>query len=360
MLQKMANVLVVGSGMTGAATAAFLRQALPENTNISIWDKARGAGGRMSTSRSPEDPLNTVDLGAQYITLTKDYQDKRKGLYNELQSHGILTPMQGQIEGQNNFDEPGAEHFVTPKGVSSLVKYFLEKGNASIMKESLVTDVSFQIGGKVSVTARTKATKLTEDFDICVITMPVPQILQLSGTINESITNNSEVHENLKNVSYSSRYAMGLFFSPETRVNYPWAVKYVSGDPCVRFISVDQAKRGVYSEGSGWSAAVHTSVPFGLANLESEMSSVQEQMLQHVKSVLPDLPDPIAIKPQKWRYSQVHHPYKNTPGCVCISTNPLIILAGDAFAKKSTFDGCLDSAESVAKIIKWTIPPSAL
>ena len=44
MLQKMANVLVVGSGMTGAATAAFLRQALPENTNISIWDKARGAG----------------------------------------------------------------------------------------------------------------------------------------------------------------------------------------------------------------------------------------------------------------------------------------------------------------------------
>ena len=56
------------------------------------------------------------------------------------------------------------------------------------MKESLVTDVSFQIGGKVSVTARTKATKLTEDFDICVITMPVPQILQLSGTINESIS----------------------------------------------------------------------------------------------------------------------------------------------------------------------------
>ena len=37
------------------------------------------SGGRMSTSRSPEDPLNTVDLGAQYITLTKDYQDKRKG-----------------------------------------------------------------------------------------------------------------------------------------------------------------------------------------------------------------------------------------------------------------------------------------
>ena len=48
-----------------------------------------------------------------------------------MQSHGILTPMQGQIEGQNNFDEPGAEHFVTPKGVSSLVKYFLEKGSKS-------------------------------------------------------------------------------------------------------------------------------------------------------------------------------------------------------------------------------------
>ena len=68
----------------------------------------------------------------------------------------------------------------------------------------------------------------------------------------------------------------------------------------------------VYSEGSGWSAAVHTSVPFGLANLESEMSSVQEQMLQHVKSVLPDLPEPIAIKPQKWRYSQVSCSFKQS------------------------------------------------
>ena len=44
MLKKMTNVLVVGSGLTGAATVAALRQSMPDNTTISIWDKARGAG----------------------------------------------------------------------------------------------------------------------------------------------------------------------------------------------------------------------------------------------------------------------------------------------------------------------------
>ena len=57
--------------------------------------------------------------------------------------------------------------------------------------------------------------------------------------------NNADVLRNLQRVSYSSRYAMGLFFPPEASISYPWTAKYVSGNPCVRYIAVDQAKRGV-------------------------------------------------------------------------------------------------------------------
>lgn len=32
----------------------------------------------MSTSRCPDDPTSTTDLGAQYITLTEEYASKRE------------------------------------------------------------------------------------------------------------------------------------------------------------------------------------------------------------------------------------------------------------------------------------------
>lgn len=39
----MARVLVVGAGLTGAASAALLRGA--PRGHVAVWDKARGAGG---------------------------------------------------------------------------------------------------------------------------------------------------------------------------------------------------------------------------------------------------------------------------------------------------------------------------
>ena len=71
--------LVIGGGITGAATAAFASEKIAlKNVQVTIWDKARGAGGRMSTSRSPKNPNCTADLGAQYISITSDYGTKHK------------------------------------------------------------------------------------------------------------------------------------------------------------------------------------------------------------------------------------------------------------------------------------------
>ena len=50
-------------------------------------------------------------------------------LYSELRVKGILAPMKGEVVGANRFDEPGAQHYVTPLGVSTLVKYFLQQAS---------------------------------------------------------------------------------------------------------------------------------------------------------------------------------------------------------------------------------------
>lgn len=78
-MQTMARkVLVVGSGITAAVTGALLRKQAKERISLTIWDKARGAGGRMSTSRSPGDSDCTADLGAQYITVSPENFSKHR------------------------------------------------------------------------------------------------------------------------------------------------------------------------------------------------------------------------------------------------------------------------------------------
>ncbi|CAG5135335.1 unnamed protein product [Candidula unifasciata] len=355
----MSKLLIVGTGIKGAASAALLRQHMPPNKSVFMWDKARGpgggnyihyfvpTGGRMSTKRCAENPAITADLGAQYITLSKEYSSKRQSLYSELQSQGILKPMQGKVEGPNNFDLPGAQHFVTPDGSSSLVKYFLQKSGAYIKYQHQVSEISFENGSPVSVTTHED---ITEDFDIVVLTLPVPQMLQLRGSLHDYVGNHPDVKKKLLDVTYSSRYALALFFPPQTDLKYPWCVKYVSDNPCVRYIAIDQARRGEVSPSQGLSLVVHTSVPYGLAHLEDDLNSVRDEILSHLSGILPELPTPLSVVPHRWRYSQVHQAYEGTPGCVVLSRDPLIILAGDAFSK-STFDGCIDSAEAVLKAV---------
>lgn len=72
------RVTIVGSGLTGALTAYRLKKTLQEDVAVTILEKSRGAGGRMSTSRSANDPHLTCDLGAQYISATPEYEEKHK------------------------------------------------------------------------------------------------------------------------------------------------------------------------------------------------------------------------------------------------------------------------------------------
>jgi hypothetical protein len=52
--------------------------------------------------------------------------------HDELISNGLLVPLSGTIEGDKNSDGE-TTHYVTPKGVSSLVKHFINKSGKFII-----------------------------------------------------------------------------------------------------------------------------------------------------------------------------------------------------------------------------------
>ncbi|XP_077999515.1 renalase-like [Glandiceps talaboti] len=349
------RVLIIGAGLTGAVTASLLRRELQGKIQIVILDKGRGAGGRMSTSRCPGNPQNSVDLGAQYITQTSSYASKHASFYEELLSKNVIRPFKGRIEGEKQSQDK-TTNFVTPQGISSVVKYFLSQADADVHFNQRVT--------KIDETEKDGQTYLTADvdcdagenvtngllYDAVVITMPVPQAMALDGIVKQTFDESSDKKSLLEEVIYSSRYALGLFYGPAAAINQPWAAKYEYTNPCIRWISLDTKKRGVDSKNIGASVAVHTSVPFSLERLESDKDEVQSMVMDQLKEVVPNLPEPINIKCQRWRYSQVFKGVKGQPGAMVVKETPsyTVIMGGDAFTH-SNFDGCISSAEIVTE-----------
>uniref|UniRef100_A0A8C5RR53 L-amino-acid oxidase n=1 Tax=Laticauda laticaudata TaxID=8630 RepID=A0A8C5RR53_LATLA len=178
----MARILIVGAGLTGSLCAALLRAEFPQRLlRVVVWDKAQGAGGRMSTRRSDRDPKCTADLGGQYITRTPDNAKAHQSFYEDLLSHGVLKPLTVPVKGM--VVKEGVDNFVTPQGSSSIAKHYLNKAaDADVFYNHHVTHICLK-DGKWEVDT---STGFSDCFDTVILTMPVPQILQLQGDIATS------------------------------------------------------------------------------------------------------------------------------------------------------------------------------
>ncbi|NXM67063.1 RNLS Renalase, partial [Serilophus lunatus] len=157
--------------------------------------------------------------------------------YEELVSHGVLEPLAAPVGGM--VVPEGSCNYVAPQGISSVVKYYLKQSGAEVSYEQHVTHICLR-GGKWEVSRKVGP---PEQFDVVILTIPVPQILQLQGDIVNII--NESQKQQLQSVSYSSRYALGLFYEAGTGIDVPWAAQYITDNPCIRFISIDNKKRNI-------------------------------------------------------------------------------------------------------------------
>jgi len=351
---KPIRCVVVGAGATGSLLACFLKRKYGNKLSLQIWDKGRGAGGRMSTSRYSGDSCLSLDLGAQYISATNEYKTKHSSIYDELLENGILSPLTTSVEGMRTLEDTC--HFITPGGVSTIPKYFLNQSGCSPSFNMNLNAVNIKENSLTACAEKkedgAQNDKIQLDADIIVITMPIPQLLNLKGDISSCL---DPLRQKLGDVSYSSRYALGLFYENSTELDrVDWVSRYVQDNPCLRFISFDSKKREKDSEG-GLSLIAHASVPFSIKHLEENMKDIEKVMLDYLHKEIPNLPKADKTKVIRWRYSQVSKPFEGAPGHVVISKSPLIICAGDGFSH-SNFDGCVDSAFSVIDTLKMHFP----
>lgn len=137
-------------------------------------------------------------------------------IYEGLTAEGVLQEFHEKLE-NDKFTESGATKFITPNGVSSLVKYFLKKSGmypqppgalaysynillAFIANNKLF--IAYFTGADTKYSAQvtqlqvdndkwqvTTDTGSSDTFDGVILTIPVPQILQLQGSISNILGN---------------------------------------------------------------------------------------------------------------------------------------------------------------------------
>jgi len=363
----MTKTLLVGGGLTSAVTAYLLtKPGQLRNLELCVWDKARGCGGRMSTSRLTSTPNSncSADLGAQYITATEDYAKLHSDYYDDLLANKLLDPLKLPIEGHKT-PVDGSINYVCPQGSSSLVKHFFKKAAAQVKFGKKVSKIENN-SKQWTVSAEDGD---TESFDAIILTMPVPQILELLSNSSqleyaENDTDQKNILSQLKEVKYSSRYAIALLYECENESDIDVVrskimlengacAKYITGDSVFRYVSLDNYKRANNPNFRNpvmvpLSVVFHTSIPFGIEHIEKTPDEVQPILLDRIEQIFPSWPKPTVVKCQKWRYSQVQHSYAGSPGCVEMLSSPLLLAGGDGFMH-SNFDGCIQSAEAIVK-----------
>lgn len=353
-LVKMDKLLVVGAGATGALTASLLSEKAAQHfTSMTVWDKANGCGGRMTTRRN--ETHHQIDMGAQYLTRFNSASDSaeeklmKDGIFKELVDNGVLSPFTGAIEGdptppplQSTTDGSSAAssvNYVCRSGMNSVPKYFLRKSVLDCHFQRQLKSVDIDLATKqIECGWSHSGVEGKETFNCLILTTPIPQLLSLAGNFTDMIQRSHL--DNLKSVEYSSRYAMGLGFE-DTVPDTTWSAKYFK-HPIIRYACWDHLKRGGVPANKPC-LLVHTSVPFGLQHLEEDKDAVSALIGQALPEVLPGLPTPKYTYLLRWRYSQVFRPYPSTPGCVVLHSDPLVIATGDAFTH-SNIEGCIVAA----------------
>lgn len=334
------KTLLVGGGIT-SSLISFLIQNKPGFCLITldIWEKEDAVGGRMRTVRSLYSSKIPIDIGAQYLTTYPENLIRYNLIYDSLFNSGIIEELNTTVKNLRPLE--GSKNYVAPNGMSSLVYHFLSNSRRRHNLKLSHNLKSLNIkNGKIEAET---TNKFRECYDAVVLTMPIPEVLNLSGNFLDFI--DPQVREKLKNVQFSSRYALALIY--QKMIQEEWGACYMPDDSLVKYIAIQEKKANVPSLQS--SVVIHSSTDVDKKFQQNE-KSIESIITNHINELFPSWGQPDEVICHKWTYSQVTIPFQTPSRILILNKKPLIILAGDSFSH-SNFENCIESARNASDLL---------
>jgi len=375
--------LIVGGGITGALLASMLPPALLATAQL--WEKSTAAGRfATKTPRGAAAGAPPSDTGAQYATA---FDAPSAAALEAAAAAGVLRRLApGAILGER---EPTASlpSYFAPLGARSLPEHYLgaaargglalHKGRRLVALEVGVPPQPLQPSGQPAPLQWRATDEAGGEawFPAVVLTLPVPQVLELRGAaLAEAL---APLRPALAAVAYSSRYAYTLHFAAGALARFaarlPWHARYVgasqAGGDALRYLAFENRKQGEGLHGSGMEGALttftaHSTVELGALH-DKATPELEQQLQRAVLAALREsmgegegaapLPEVVEGRLHRWKFSQVLQGGGFSAPAQLLQHSgalPPLILAGDGMAGKSNFSACLASATEAARLLQ--------
>jgi hypothetical protein len=276
------GVAVVGAGISGLICARTLAE---RGLRVQVFEKARGAGGRMSTRRAG---AWRFDHGAQYFTVRDPrFRASTAGWRRD----GLVAPWTGRVavldDGVKETKVGDTERLVAVPGMSALCSH-------------LAQDLDVRYETRIDVLERTADRwRLRSsdgldlgDFDAVVVSAPAPQTAALLGDAAPELAARAAA------VRMSPCWAAMAAFSEPLRLDFGGA--FVHRSP-LAWVARNASKPG-RPEGEAW--VLHGSPEWSQSNLELEPDLAAARLLEaFAAAVGGGCPDPVHLAAHRWRFA---------------------------------------------------------
>ena len=277
--------------MAGLSAARILTQ---KGHDVTVLDKGRGVGGRMST-RTIENAK--ADHGAQYFSVkTPEFQ----ALISELQTENITA--EWHLAQRENVRYVGAKGMNTiPKKMASTLNVLVNEKVNLIENNVVKTEL-----GNIY------------NFDNLIITIPIPQIIELfqNSKINFSATDKNVIQK----IEYEPCIAVMAVLKQPTEIISGGII--LENQP-VAWIA-DNFQKGITETPT---VTIHASATYSVKRFDDDLKEVAKDMLSSVNQYIkPE--NIVSSQTHRWKFSNATKRYEKP---FYQLENKAIYLAGDGF-----------------------------
>ncbi len=326
------KIAIIGAGLSGITAARTLSDKLEAKAAITVFEKSRGAGGRMSTRRTDDFEF---DHGAQYFT-AKDTAFKAAVDMGTKQGH--IAPWHGIAkylkDGTLQNDTGGARYVSAPR-MNSWIKAMTEgldvKTSARVsglLKTGTGWTLDFEDGAKET------------GFDALVCAVPAPQAEALLEPL--SFAQLSAIKATKMDVCFA---LMLGFHAP---LSLPWdTLRSIDGP--ASWIAANSAKPGRPSGGTA--LMVHSGPQWSNANVDRDKAELQAEMIDAASALTGlDLSKADYTTTHRWLYAAV----SQGAGQPCLSDKAQnVVVCGD-WCLGGRVEGAWLSGKAAAEhVISW-------
>ena len=302
------KIAIIGAGMAGISCARHLAQA---GHHVTVLEKSRGVGGRMSTR---DTPFGTFDHGAQYFTV----RDPRfeQALQNDSTlcrpwSANTIQVLNAQGVAEEAPPRPREPHWVATPGMNALVRAWaaplMQAGQLQLQTRvtAIETDALNKSQWQLRTTGAEDSVHVYSGFDAVVLAIPSPQAQTLLATAPQA----KSLQEKIANVTVAPSWTLMLAFPQAMQPNLhsigPQWNAARSTHHRIAWLARENSKPG---RGAVERWTVQASADWSQEHIHDDTVRVQAKLLKAFAEVTGIHAEPAHADLHRWLYAKTMQP----------------------------------------------------